>query len=58
MLVGARSELTVNKMRRSGMVDKDNVHLTNKTNRVAAVSLMHRLLEKKESEAFKRRRLE
>jgi hypothetical protein len=57
-LVGARNELMVNEMRRSGMIDNDNVHLTSKSNRVAAVSLIHRLLEKKESEAVKRRRLE
>ncbi len=56
-LVGARKELTVNEMRRTGMIDNDNVHLTSKSNRVAAASLMCRLLEKKESEG-KRRRLE
>jgi hypothetical protein len=56
-LVGARNELTVNEMRRSGMIDNDNVHLTGKSNRVAAASLMCRLLEKKESEV-KRWRLE
>ncbi len=56
-LVGARNELTVNEMRRSGMIDNDNVHLTSKSNRVAAASLMCRLLEKRESES-KRRRME
>jgi hypothetical protein len=57
-LVGARNELTVNEVRRSGLIDTDNVHLTNRTNRIAAVSLMHRLLERKECEMSKRRRME
>jgi hypothetical protein len=57
-LAGARSELTVNEVRRSGLIDKDNVHLTNRTNRIAAVSLLNRLLERKESEMSKRRRME
>ncbi len=57
-LVGARNELTVNEVRRSGLIDSDNVHLTARTNTIAAVSLMHRLLERKEGETFKRRRME
>ncbi len=57
-LAGARSELTVNEVRRPGLIDKDNVHLTNRTNRIAAVSLLNRLLERKESEMSKRRRME
>ncbi len=44
-LIGARNEMTVNELRRSGTVDMDNIHLTNRTNRVAAASLMHRLME-------------
>jgi hypothetical protein len=57
-LVGARNELTVNEVRRSGLIDSDNVHLTSRVNRNAAVSLMHRLLERRESETSKRRRME
>jgi hypothetical protein len=56
-LVGARSDLTVNEVRCSGLIDSDNVHLTIKTNRVAAASLMCRLMEKRVSES-KRRRME
>jgi hypothetical protein len=54
-LIGARNELTVNEMRRSGLIDSDNVHLTSKSNRVAAASLMCRLLEKRETENKRRR---
>jgi hypothetical protein len=54
-LIGARNELTVNEMRRSGLIDGDNVHLTSKSNRVAAASLMCRLLEKRETENKRRR---
>jgi hypothetical protein len=57
-LIGARNEMTVNELRRSGTVDMDNVHLTNRTNRVAAASLMHRLMEKRGMETSKRRRME
>jgi hypothetical protein len=57
-LTGARSELTVNEVKRSGLIDRDNVHLTKRTNRIAAVSLLNRLLERKESEMSKRRRME
>ncbi len=58
MLVGATNEMTVNELRRSGTVDTDNVHLTNRANRIAAVSLMHRLLEKRVRGQSKRRRME
>jgi hypothetical protein len=36
----------------------NNVHLTNKTNRVAAASLMHRLMEKRGTETSKHRKME
>jgi hypothetical protein len=57
-MVGARNEMTVNEIKRFGMVDIDNVHLTRKMNRTAASALMHRLLETRPREEIKRRRLE
>jgi hypothetical protein len=57
-LVGARNEMTVNEIRKFGMVDTDNVHLTRRMNRSAAAALMHRLLETRTREDAKRRRLE
>ncbi len=35
-MVGARNEMTVNEIKRFGMVDIDNVHLTRKMNRTTA----------------------
>jgi hypothetical protein len=52
-LIPARNEMTVNELRRSGTMDMDNVHLMNRTNRVAAASLMHRLSEKRGMETSK-----
>jgi hypothetical protein len=57
-LVNARNEMTLSELRRSGTVDLDNVHLTSRTNRIAAASLLHRLLERKGMETNKRRRVE
>jgi hypothetical protein len=57
-MVGARNEMTVNEIKRFGMVDIDNVHLTRKMNRSAASALMHRLMETRPREDIKRRRLE
>jgi hypothetical protein len=57
-LMGMRSELMVNKLRRSDTVDKDNVHLTIRANRVAAATLIHRLLDRGGAGWLKRRRLE
>jgi hypothetical protein len=57
-MVGARNEMTVNEIKRFGMVDSDNVHLTRKMNRNAASALLHRLLETTTREEGKRRRLE
>jgi hypothetical protein len=57
-MVGARNEMTVNEIKRFGMVDIDNVHLTRKMNRTAASALLHRLMETTPREEVKRRRLE
>jgi hypothetical protein len=57
-MVGARNEMTVNEIKKFGMVDMDNVHLTRKMNRSAAFALMHRLMETRPREEAKRRRLE
>jgi hypothetical protein len=57
-MVGARNEMTVNEIKKFGMVDMDNVHLTRRMNRSAAAALMHRLMETKTREEVKRRRLE
>jgi nucleotide-binding universal stress UspA family protein len=57
-LVNARNEMTLGELRRSGVVDGDNVHLTARSNRIAAASLLHRLLEKGAGESCKRRRME
>ncbi len=40
------------------MVDNDKVHLTNRMNRIAAASLMYRMLEKKGSDPVKQQRME
>ncbi len=56
-LVNARNEMTASELRRSGTVDGDNVHLTNRSNRIVAASLLHRLL-KSGMESSKRRRVE
>ncbi len=45
-LMGMRNELTVNELRRSGTVDKDNIHLSVRANRVADAALIHRLMER------------
>ncbi len=57
-MVGARNEMTVNEIRKCGMVDTDNVHLARRMNRSAAATLIHRLMETKTREDTKRRRLE
>jgi hypothetical protein len=57
-MVNARNEMTLGELRRAGVVDGDNVHLTARSNRIAAASLMYRLLEKGGVESCKRRRLE
>jgi hypothetical protein len=57
-VIGARNELTVSEIRKSGIVCGDNVHLTNGVNRSAADALMHRLLERRPREDVKRRRLD
>ncbi len=58
MLTGVRNVMTVNELRRSGTVDRDNVHLTVRANRVAAATLMHRLMERGGAGMMKRRRME
>jgi hypothetical protein len=55
-LTGARNEMTVNEIRKFGIVDTDNVHLTRRMNKSAASALLRRLLEMMEE--IKRRRLE
>jgi hypothetical protein len=57
-LVCAKNEMTLGELRRSSVVDDDNVHLTAKSNRIAAASLLHRLLERGAVENYKRRRME
>jgi hypothetical protein len=59
-MVSARNEMTVNEIRKFGMVDTDNVHLTRRMNRsaAAAAALMHRLMETRTRDEIKRRRLE
>jgi hypothetical protein len=57
-LNGARNEMTVNEIRRARIVDVDNVHLTCSSNRNAASVLLFRIVEKKNCEAGKRRRLD
>jgi hypothetical protein len=57
-LMGMRSELTVSELRRSDTVDKDNVHLTVRANRVAAAALIHRLVDRGGAGWLKKRRLE
>jgi hypothetical protein len=56
-VIGARNELTVSEIRKSGIVCGDNVHLTTSVNRSTADSLMHRLVERRTWEDAKRRRL-
>jgi hypothetical protein len=57
-LIGARNEMTVNEIRRARIVDMDNVHLTSSSNRNAASVLLFRIVEKKNGEVGKRRRLD
>jgi hypothetical protein len=57
-LVNARNKMTLGELRRSGTVDGDNVHLTARSNRIAAASLLYRLMEKGGVESCKRRRVE
>jgi hypothetical protein len=57
-LTGTRNEMTVNEIRRSRIVDTDNVHLTNIANRNAASALLYRILEKKAGGGEKKRRME
>ncbi len=56
-VIGARNELTVSEIRKTGIVCGDNVHLTTSVNRSAADSLMHRVFERRPREDAKRRRL-
>ncbi len=44
-LLGARDEMTLGELRKMNYVGNDNVHLRNITNRNAAETLCHRLLE-------------
>jgi hypothetical protein len=56
-VIGARNELTISEMRKSGIVCGDNVHLTTSVNRSAADFLMLRVFERRPREEAKRRRL-
>jgi hypothetical protein len=49
-LLGMRQEMTLTDVRRQGVLDADNVHLSRKMNKIAAESLCNRLLEKKKRE--------
>jgi hypothetical protein len=57
-LIGLRNEPTVTEVRKSGTVDRDNVHLSVRVNRNAAASLFNRLMENGRDGVAKRRRME
>jgi hypothetical protein len=57
-LIGLRNEPTVTEVRKSGTVDKDNVHLSVCVNRSAAASLFNRLMETGRAGVAKRRKVE
>jgi hypothetical protein len=53
-LLGMRQEITLAEVRRHGVVDSDNVHLSRKMNKIAAEILCHRLMELKKKTESKR----
>jgi hypothetical protein len=57
VIVGMRQEMTLTEVRRQGVVDSDNVHLSRKMNKIAAEILCKRLVELKMMES-KRLRME
>ncbi len=46
-LLGMRQEMTLTDVRRQGVVDSDNVHLSRKMNKIAAKVLCNRIVEMK-----------
>jgi hypothetical protein len=57
-LAGLRNDSTVTEVRRLGIVDKDNIHLSTRANRSAAASLFNRLMENGKGGVSKRRQVE
>ncbi len=50
-LLGMRQEMTLTEVRRQGVMDIDNVHLSRKMNKIAAEVLCNRLVELKKTES-------